>query len=264
MANRGHVTNLVEKPLQLTPGRLMAEESVGEDPTSPGVLASPACKSGSSPEWQGPEMPETKYSNCVAGPCDERPGWWRCLGGFPPGVVASTRPCSPGAARQVGDPVEVLGLRGPGPAFAVVLVECPVRVDAIEPVPVSSWAGGPGCGGGRDGVMAGVAGVGGYPGSELPLLGCECRGSAYSSYRWRRGRPCNACRRAPVGCQRGPTIFISQCVNSPLARSFSSRIVLDGSRRCCYNQTPGVSVGMLHSGSSGRGAVTETLRRMGR
>ena len=67
------------------PEKLMAEESVPEDPTSPGVLASPACKSGSYPESQGPEMPETKYSNCVAAPCDERPGWWRCRGGFPPG-----------------------------------------------------------------------------------------------------------------------------------------------------------------------------------
>ena len=51
------------------------------------------------------------------------------------------------------------------------MVECPVRVDAIEPVLVSSWAGGPGCGGGLDGVVLGVAGVGGYPGSD-----CRCSG----------------------------------------------------------------------------------------
>ena len=55
-------------------------------------------QSGSSPKWQGPEMPETEHGNCVAGRCDERAGWWRCPGDSPPGVVASTRPCSPGAA----------------------------------------------------------------------------------------------------------------------------------------------------------------------
>ena len=245
----------------------MAEESVREDPTSPGVLASPACKSGSCPEWQGPEMPETKYSNCVAARCDGRPGWWRCLGGFPPGVVASTRPCWPGEAGQVGDPVEVLGFRGPGPAVAVVVVECPVRVDAIEPVLVSSWAGGPGGGGGLAGVVLGVASVGGDPGSELPLLGCECGGSAYSSYRFVGGvaGPVMPCRRAPVGCRRGPTIFISQCVNSPLARSFSSphcarrlkAMLLPLNARC-------FSRNVAFGGLVRAGAVTETLRRMGR
>ena len=97
----------------------MAEESIPEDPTSPGVLASPACKSGSYPESQGPEMPETKFSNCVAAPCDERPGWWRCLGGFPPPCRGVNPPLLAGRASATGRAIRLkyLAFRGPGPAF---------------------------------------------------------------------------------------------------------------------------------------------------